>query len=624
MAYDLARESGISLTHRLDSGAGEAGSEVVSLAAGKVWVTNGADESIDIFDAASGASLGNLDLSGIAGFDGLTSVASNGTLVAVAITRAAIDGIPQGGAIAIFDAATQALISVQEVGNLPDMVRFSADGSQIYAALEGEYSADYAVQAAGGIAVIDIDGTDFTTNTYGFAAYGGMEADLRALGVRIFPGESASVDFEPEYIAVDPVSGNLLVTLQEANTVAVFDLASRSFTSLLPLGTVDHSLKANALDVNDKDGAINTKPWEVRGLRMPDAIAAAEIGGQGYFLTANEGDDRGEAQRVGDILAGKVAGVAIDAAVKPRGLERLNISTVDGDTDGDGDIDVLHSYGSRSFTIFDIDGNVVFDSGAQFERLIAQYRVPNAFNNDDRGDDPDVVSDNRSDNKGPEPEAIAVGEIGDKTFAFVGLERDSGIMVYDITDPAKATFATYIDCSAEGDVSPEVIQFVPAAGSPTGAPMLAVSFEISGTTALISLAGTALAGKTTGAETAGSLLDDLIRGTAADELITGGAGDDTLRGGDGNDTLIGGTGNDLLSGNGGEDVFLFRALDGRDVVRGFEAGDKIDLSQTDIAFADLRLIELSDTTTVIRHESDRIVIRHDAGLDITADDFLFA
>ncbi|MDX5401396.1 MAG: choice-of-anchor I family protein, partial [Rhodobacterales bacterium] len=579
---------------------------------------------IDIFDATSGASLGNLDLSGIAGFDGLTSVASNGTLVAAAITRAPIGGIPQGGAIAIFDAATHALISVQEVGQLPDMVRFSADGAQIYAALEGEYSSDYTEQAAGGIAVIDIDGTDFTTNTYGFAAYDGMEADLRALGVRIFPGESASVDFEPEYIAVDPVSGNLLVTLQEANTVAVFDLTSRSFTSLLPLGTVDHSLKANALDVNDKDGAINIKPWDVRGLRMPDAIAAVEIGGQGYFLTANEGDDRGEAQRVGDILAGKVAGVSIDAAVKTTGLERLNISTVDGDTDGDGDIDVLHSYGSRSFTIFDAGGNVVFDSGAQFERLIAQYRVPNAFNNDDRGSDPDVVSDNRSDNKGPEPEAIAVGEIGGKTFAFVGLERDSGIMVYDITDPAKATFATYIECSSEGDVSPEVIQFVPAESSPTGAPMLAVSFEISGTTSLISLAGTAVVGKPAGAEMMGSLLDDLIRGSSADTLVMGGAGDDTLRGGDGNDTLIGGTGNDILTGNAGEDVFLFRAFDGHDMVRGFETGDKIDLSQTDLTYEDLRFVELSDVRTVVRYGSDRIVIRHDAGMDISADDFLFA
>lgn len=624
MAYDLARESGVTLMHRLDSGSGETGSEVVSVAGGKVWVTNGAENRVDMFDAATGAATGSLDLTGIAGFDGLTSVAANGTLVAVAITRSAVDGIPQGGAIAIFDAATLDIVSVQEVGNLPDMVRFSADGSQIYAALEGEFSEDYAQQAEGGIAVIDITGETFTTNTYGFAAYDGMEDDLRALGVRIFPGEAASVDFEPEYIAVDPTTGNLLVTLQEANTVAVFDLTTRSFTKLLPLGTVDHGVKAHAMDANDKDGAINTKPWDVRGIRMPDAIAAVEINGTGYFLTANEGDDRGEAYRVGDILDGDVDGLSIDPSVNTRGLERLNISIIDGDTDGDGDIDVLHSYGSRSFTIFDTDGNVVFDSGAQFERLVAQYRVPNAFNNDERGDDPTEIDDSRSDNKGVEPEAVTVGQIGDKVFAFIGLERDSGIMVYDITDPANATFATYIESAAVGDVSAEVVQFIPATDSPTGEPMLAVSYEVSGTTTLISLAGTAIAGKVTAAETMGTLLADLIRGTDADELIAGGAGADTLRGGDGNDTLIGGTGNDVLAGNGGEDVFVFRAFDGRDVIRGFDEGDLIDLSETAITFEDLRVVELSETTTVIRHDSDRIVIRHDASVEITAEDFLFA
>lgn len=624
MAYDLARESGVTLTHRLDSGSGEAGSEVVSVAGGKVWVTNGAEDRVDLFDAATGTALGALELSGIAGFDGLTSVAAQGGLVAVAITRAAIDGIPQGGAIAIFDAATLDLISVQEVGNLPDMLRFSEDGRQIYAALEGEFDEDYAVQAPGGIAVIDIRDDSITTATYGFAAYDGMEDDLRALGVRIFPGEAASVDFEPEYIAVDPTTGNLLVTLQEANAVAVFDLTTRSFTRLLPLGTVDHGVKAHAMDANDKDGAITIKPWDVQGLRMPDAIAAVEIGGKGYFLTANEGDDRGEAYRIGDILDGDVDGLSIDPSVRTRGLERLNISIIDGDTDGDGDIDVLHSYGSRSFTIFDTDGTVVFDSGAQFERLVAQYRVPNAFNNDERGDDPSEIDDSRSDNKGVEPEAIAVGQIGDKVFAFIGLERDSGIMVYDITDPAHATFATYIESAAAGDVSAEVVQFIPASESPTGEPMLAVSYEVSGTTTLISLAGTAIAGNVRNVGATGTLLDDLMRGTDAGEVIAGGAGADILRGRGGNDTLIGGTGNDKLNGDGGEDVFLFRSFDGRDTIRGFEDDDRIDLSETSLRFDDLRLVALSDTTTVVRHGSDRIVIRHDADIDITADDFLFA
>lgn len=155
MYNQIAAENGIRLVRTFDSGAGEGGSEVVAYADGRVYVTNGALDQIDVFDAASGARVGALSLSGISGFSGVQSVATNGTLVAAAIQRAPVDGVPQPGAIAIFDAAYGALISVQDVGSLPDMVRFSADGTQIYAAIEGEYSADLAVQARGGVAVID-------------------------------------------------------------------------------------------------------------------------------------------------------------------------------------------------------------------------------------------------------------------------------------------------------------------------------------------------------------------------------------------------------------------------------------------------------------------------------------
>ena len=623
MYNDLARESGISLFRRFDSGAGEAGSEVVSVAGGKAYVTNGALSRVDIFDVVSGAADGVLDLTGIPGYGGLTSVAANGALIAVAITREPVADVPQPGAVAIFDAATRQLLTVQDVGTLPDMLRFSEDGTQIYVAIEGEYNEDFATQAAGGISVIDIDNGSYTTNTYGFAAYDGMEDDLRALGVRIFPGEAASVDFEPEYIAVDPVTGNLLVTLQEANTVAVFDLTTRSFTALLPLGTVDHSRKAQALDAND-DGIIDIRTHDdLVGLRMPDAIAAVEIGGATYFLTANEGDDRGEAQRVGDILDGDVDGVSIDPSVNTEGLERLNVSIIDGDTDGDGDIDVLHAYGSRGFTIFDADGEVVFDSGAQFQRLIAQYRSANAFNSDDPPADPAEVDDNRSDNKGPEPEAVAVGEIGGAVFAFVGLERDSGIMVYDITDPAKARFATYIESATQGDVSAEVIQFIAAADSPTGQPMLAVSYEVSGTSTLIELGGTALAGNIRTLGETGSLLADRLSGTGRDNMIAGGAGADTLRGHDGDDTLTGGTGNDVLRGGAGNDVFVFRAFDGRDRIADFETGDRIDLSATGLGFEDLVIEAVRDGVTLVRLGTGAIAVHHDSGLVLEADDFLF-
>ncbi len=626
----LATENGIKAYMRFDSGSGEAGSEVVSVEGTRVYVTNGAEGRIDVFSRMTGEKVSQINVAGIDGFGGLTSVAVKNGLVAVAVHRAAVDGAAQPGAIAVYDAHSLEQVAQVDVGNLPDMVRFSADGTQIYTAIEGEYSADLATQAAGGIAVIDILGDRFVGATYGFEAFDDQLDALIAAGVRTFPDRLPSEDWEPEYITIDPTTGHLLVTIQEANAVAVFDPATRSFTKILPLGTIDRSLDANALDAND-DGIIDIRTFDdLVGIRMPDAIAAVEIGASTYFLTANEGDDRGDfdeggdVARVGDILDGEVAGLSIDAAVNTAGLERLNVSIIDGDTDGDGDIDVLHAYGARGFTIFNASGEVVFESGADFERLISQYRVPNAFNNDGFPSEADtsIVDDVRSDNKGPEPEAIAVGEIGGRTFAFVGLERDGGIMVYDITDPARAEFATYIECAELGDVSPEVIQFIDARHSGTGRPMLAVCYEISGTTTLIDL-GKQVNGSFARANVTGSLLDDRITTFARDNMLAGGAGDDALRANKGDDTLIGGTGDDVLFGGQGADVFVMRQGDGRDVIHGFTEADHIDLTATGLEFSDLTVTERSATRTIVQYGDDRLVITHTARTQIDAEDFLF-
>ena len=76
---------------------------------------------------------------------------------------------------------------------------------------------------------------------------------LLEAGVRIFPDGVPSEDFEPEYIAEDPSGDRLYVTLQEANAVAVFDLTTLEFTTIIPLGLKDHSLEENALDFNDDE-----------------------------------------------------------------------------------------------------------------------------------------------------------------------------------------------------------------------------------------------------------------------------------------------------------------------------------------------------------------------------------
>lgn len=222
---------------------------------------------------------------------------------------------------------------------------------------------------------------------------------------------------------------------------------------------------------------------------MPDAIAAYSADGETYLVTANEGDARdydgyGEEERLGDLVLD--AAIFPDAAELQRdeALGRLRVSTVSVDQDGNGLVDRIAAFGARSFTIWDTAGNVVFDSGSALERITAEA-LPEFFNSSGENE----TSDERSDDKGPEPEALALGELGGRVYAFVGLERIGGILVWDITDPRSPVYVTYVNnrdftaaSESAGDLAPEGIVFVSAEESPIGEPLLLVASELSGTT----------------------------------------------------------------------------------------------------------------------------------------------
>jgi hypothetical protein len=201
---------------------------------------------------------------------------------------------------------------------------------------------------------------------------------------------------------------------------------------------------------------------------------------QTYLITANEGDARdytgfSEEARVGSLNLDPTAFPNAAALKNNAALGRLNVTRTLGDTDGDGDYDQLYAFGARSFSIWTPQGNLVYDSGDQFEQIIAT-QVPSLFNSEGTS----ASFDTRSDNKGPEPEGVVTGVINGQTYAFIGLERTSGVMVYDVTNPTSPTFVQYI--TTPGDVAPEGLSFVAAADSPTGKPLLIVANEVSKTT----------------------------------------------------------------------------------------------------------------------------------------------
>ena len=238
--------------------------------------------------------------------------------------------------------------------------------------------------------------------------------------------------------------------------------------------------KSNGLDPSDEDG-ISIRNEPVFGLYQPDAIAAYEADGQTYYVTANEGDARDEDERVEDLELDPDAFPNAEELQTDEEIGRLEVSTIDGDVDGDGDYDRLVSYGARSFSIRDANGNIVFDSGDDFAQITAE-QVPEIFNSNGTVDS----FDERSDASGAEPEGIVVGEVDDKTYAFVGLERTGGVMVYDISTPAESEFVQYInpidpETGDALDLAPEGLQFISAEDSPNGEPLLTVSNEVSGT-----------------------------------------------------------------------------------------------------------------------------------------------
>lgn len=374
---------------------------------------------------------------------------------------------------------------IAAAGVQPDMVTFTEDGAKVLTADEGEprqgYSAAGAVDPKGSVTVIDAQTKSATT--VDFSAFDAKRSELTSVGIVLKKNTAPSVDLEPEYIAV---SGNkAYVALQEANAVAVLNIDTLQFENIFSLGFEDHSKVA--IDLNKSDGKYNPKTYEnIKGIRMPDGISATTINGESYLLTANEGDSR--AWPVGvetDVNEIKSKTSPVNSIKTGGKVTWFDVSQYDGLEAG-----TDYIFGGRSFTVFKITANgleEVFDSGSDFEKITAQT-VPDYFNcsNDT------IEVEDRSGKKGPEPENLTVGTIDGRTYAFIGLERTGGVMIYDITDPTNAAFKNYFnsrDYSADikDDVSPEGLTFVAADKNKSGAPVLIISNEVSGTISVMAL-----------------------------------------------------------------------------------------------------------------------------------------
>ncbi|MGY3214924.1 choice-of-anchor I family protein [Mucilaginibacter sp. HD30] len=428
-------------------------------------VNNGTVNKIDVIDFSNPGAMTVIKSISMAPYGG----AVNSVAVFDGKLAAAIESVDKqaNGKVAIFKTDDYSEVKVITVGALPDMITYSNDGKFIITANEGEPNDTYTNDPVGTVSIISVS-DNYAVTTLDFSGFEGQKAALVAKGFRIFgPGLNFAKDIEPEYVTVSDDSKTAWVTLQENNAIAKINLTTKTITDIFPLGFKDYNAAGNEIDPSDKNTGTPLASWPVKGIYMPDGIAVSELNGVPYLFTANEGDAR---EYSAFVEVARVKDITLDPTVFPNRtdlrkdeqLGRLNITKTLGDIDGDGDYDALYSLGSRSFSVWNGNtGTQVFDSKNELDvKTIAAS----------------VYDDARSDDKSVEPEGIAIGKIGNKKVAFVGMERADAVAVYDITDPTKPVYLQLLKC---GD-APEGVMIIPAKNSPTKKSLLVVSSENDG------------------------------------------------------------------------------------------------------------------------------------------------
>ena len=486
-----------------------------------VTSSSSAAYQINIFDLSNPSSavgVGAIDFSSSFGskadMSALSSVAINsakGFGVASLIPTANTTTL---GKVGFFNLSSGTSLGTIDVGYHPDSVSFSPDGSKLIVVNEGEFKASSATNAPGSISIIDVSSItssnlanlasltpvtrDFSSGNLasGVSLSGIRNSNLAAIGtsgtfISSVPDftQAANQDpnaIEPEYASV--IGDKVYVSLQDNNAIGEYDLTQNLWTKVTNLGTITQTIDASDQDNSGATNNLIAINQSVKGLPMPDTLATYSKNGKTYVVTANEGDarvDDRDVSRFGDIAGNDSMNNIIDqnapsnftttqtGARANEALGRLNVSRLDGDTDGDGKIDDPTMIGTRSFTIWEVTGSGLqrtWDSGSYFETYI-------------RDNDPTGWVDTRSDDKGPEPEGLVLGEIDGKTFAFIGMERNNGIFMFDITDPNAPSFFGYTRTSdgSNTPLRPEGMSFISAADSPNGQNLLIVGYEGDGT-----------------------------------------------------------------------------------------------------------------------------------------------
>ena len=515
----LANEATLKINEiaSITSGDGEGSHEIATFHAGskRIFATNGVKNAIDIYDISDVANpkkVGSVALSSYG--NDVTSVAAGKDVVVAVVTvsdKFSATGVPTttNGKIVVFDTNGKVLSAPDVLGVLPDSVTFAPNGTTALVAIEAQpvcakddpataakEDTDYskASDPVGGVTVVDLSNP--ASPVLRFAGFDQFSVtEMRAKGIAVSSVvNNVSKDFEPEFVtAVD--NNYAYVTIQEANAIGKLNIGSATFESITR--AFESKVSRIARDTSDRDAGAGPRTYpNVVGASQPDAIAGFTVGAGQYFVTANEGDAR-EYTCLNDDL--RASALKVDARRFPdwktlsgnAALGRAKVNPTIGDKDGDGDIDTIHLRGSNSMTMYR-NGIAIWDSANLLDQIqIQAFGVANINGSHSLSSDKSTmnyVGQDRSDDKGAEPEGVAVGMVGDRRIAILGLERMTALAIFDITDPGNPVFQEWLQmlptkATPAKDVkhwSPEGIVFVPASKSPSGKALIITSYELSG------------------------------------------------------------------------------------------------------------------------------------------------
>lgn len=463
----------------------------------KLYIANSIGAKMDIVDLSNPSTPALLNSISITPYGNINSLTVHNGVVACAMENTN----PQSNGNIVFFDENGTFISQVPVGAMPDMITFNNDYTKILVACEGEPKSDYSADPEGSVGIIDVTGgypalTAANVTMVNFQSFNGQEAALRSQGIRIFgPGSSAAQDFEPEYITLSEDNSTAYVALQENNAMAVINIATGTVTAVRPLGTMNYANGNSGLDASDQTAGVFIGSAPIKGLFMPDALAHASIAGTEYIFSANEGDAR-EYTAITEVA--RLSATSLDASIPDQNilkhnqfLGRINVTNASGDTDNDGDIDDIHVFGTRSFSIWNAQtGALVFDSKDLLEQITANHpTLSGLFNASNSSGAP--VSKNRSDDKGPEPEGVATAFINGNHYLFVSLERVGGVMLFNVDVPSSPVYVGYYNnrsvASNGPDRGAEGIIIIKKEDSPTGNDIVILANEISSTLSIFDI-----------------------------------------------------------------------------------------------------------------------------------------